>query len=625
MFQLRGASVNSNNVQAERQIKRETEQIIYGDNFLDSIMDTPEDKEKVKLIKSFSGIIDTKNGEIFYHTVFAEKHGKFTPVVVTNEGKIYAVKYQAIELLELSQDEDEPDLKDDKEKPIYSKLSDVPSDEHYFFFERKGVRYKYSKKVKWTNSQINTIDNDAIRDVIDLKPYDKKIFMDLVEIIKEYYYHSNHYEYDILATAAIITYIKNCLGNVFYLIFFGFMGTGKSTGLVLLSFLQFRGFFTGKGTVASSCRLIHTHSIDLNQDEFEKMDKKEKTQFVNIMNNGFNSYGKYTLTDTNRKDIYDQGISLDTFGMKAFTCNDLDGFHPSFIDRCHVIRAVKRNKHLKNIYKLSKEELHRFQDMRNKLFVYCVFNWKKIIENIKQMEQVLEEQNLFGRETDKNSIILGIIQHFKGSDYEKAVEQYLSEKAPVHQLERYITIETVILETIVIKIGVDTNRFIDVENEELYQAILMKLNLSPNDRYAPSNTKPRRILDSLGLIPKKENLGFVHGGRRIYHINIYELVHCLKSNNYTQLLKKVPNRFSVTTVNTLTTVTKNGEGIEGNEDSEGRIVKHEIIDYVKNRDDVTYDEFCIAFKQDIADLLLRQGILVRLPNGRIILGDVINE
>ncbi|MCX6665125.1 MAG: hypothetical protein NT038_03555 [Euryarchaeota archaeon] len=556
--------------------------------YLDKIMDTNEDWQKFKIIPALSGIIKVDGEETFYHTVFAQKQGHYTPIVLTSQGRLYSVCNNASILVSSSQDPNDTKYKDEEGNPIYNEVKDVPLEERYQYFKIGAVTYKYIQPIFWNDDHsIHMVDNTAIHDVINKKEYTKQIFNDNKKIIQDYFYHPNEYEYDVLCTADIISYIKDVLGNVFYLCLYGGPSTGKSVVICLLSFLQYHGYFTGKGTIPSSCRLLHFYGISLNQDEFEKMRQDEKTVLVNIFNNGFNSYGRYTLSNMGVKDITKQALGLKTFGMKSFTCNDLGGFDTSFIDRLYTILSVKTNKKLKNIYRLSSDELKRFQDMRDKLFVYCLFHWKQIQDDIETTRDTLEAKDIFGRETDKNSIILGIIKHFMGEDYAKKVQAYIAVKAPVSQLEHVKTMEYVLLDTIIKKC--DANKpaaFIDVSNEELYQKLLKELDCQEGDQYAPTNTKPRKILDSLGLTSRKENLGMEHGGKRTYHINTLELINTLKSNNYKELLPSTSWQESLTTLTPLTTLTKTGEGGEGNEGGEDTRLEQDKNSHLSNKNTI---------------------------------------
>lgn len=471
-------------------------------NFLLDIMDNKDDT-KIKIIDSLSGLLEDK---IFYHTVFLSKQGKYTPVICTSNGDVL----------------------------------EVLNDDEYQFFNYGDITYKFRSFLHFSDRyKINTVNNDVIDDVINKKQYTKNIFDDVKNQIKNYYFYPYDYEYDVLTAYNIMTFIYEILGRTIYLPYLGSKGTGKSTAMATMSYLQYNGRCSGKGTLAVNCRYIDLYGISLGQDEFEKMDKKEKLAFVGIFNSGFTKLtGYYSLVNQHEKKIANQIVNLKTFCPKSFTCNDLKGFDLSFIDRCYIVKSIKTNRHTKDILQLTNEDLQIFQGLYNTEFIYCLFNWKEIIKCVNDKKIELEKDGVFGRETDKNSIILGIISHFKGDDYSKKVKQYISEKAPLEVEEHTLTMEEIILKTIVKRYTGEP--LITIENEELYLNLWQKLGFtSPDDRYAPSNQKPRKILDNLGLINKKENLGYIAGGKRKYHINVEELKSVLKSGGYEKLLENI--------------------------------------------------------------------------------------
>lgn len=551
---------------AEKQINWEIEQMDKFNDYLDMIMDTPEDEKKFKVLEGLSGIITQNNEEIFYHTVFACKHGIYTPVVLTSEGKLYSVKY--LPKLIISDGSDYC-IYDEDAEPKYKKVKEVPEEYRYYFFIRKGITYKYPLKVFFDDSQgIKTISNDAIHDIVNNRKYTKKIYDEAIDIIKEYFFHTYSFEYDVINTTSIQSYIQWILGRVYYLGLYGGKGTGKTTGSILLSFLQFNGYFTGKGTLANSCRLLNFQGIALNQDEFEKMKSDEKIQYVNIFNTGLIRYGRYSLANTSIKDITRQSTGLRTFGVKSFTVNDFSGFDPSFLDRLYVILSQKNNKHLKDIRCLNEKELNKFQKIRDKIFVYCMLNWKQIIESINNTQEELEKKGIFGRETDKNSIILGIINHFKGSEYSNKVKQYIIEKAPLMQMEYVQTMEDIILNTILEKYIEKQSSMIDIDNEELYIRLLNDLGMDKKDKYAPSDQKPRKILDHLGLTLKAENLGYNSRGARRFHINSKQFIHKLDEPEYKKIKEKIPIDLLLSPTKPTKPVSKNTEGFGKSDNAE---------------------------------------------------------
>jgi hypothetical protein len=163
-----------------------------------------------------------------------------------------------------------------------------------------------------------------------------------------------------------------------------------------------------------------------------------------------------------------------------------------------------------------------------------------------------------------------------------------------------------------------------------------------DDKYAPSDQKPRKILDSLGLTTKQENLGKQHGGNRVYHINTDQLISVLKSNKYNDLLEKISWIPSLTALQPLTSFTKNGEGGEETEEGEGRSTEqkrnpaqteekpaqYEKIQEIRKKieanrkagykitDEFLYDHF----DHGLIDGLMRSGQLIKQGNGEFVFG-----
>jgi hypothetical protein len=163
-----------------------------------------------------------------------------------------------------------------------------------------------------------------------------------------------------------------------------------------------------------------------------------------------------------------------------------------------------------------------------------------------------------------------------------------------------------------------------------------------DDKYAPSDQKPRKILDSLGLTTKQENLGKQHGGNRVYHINTDQLISVLKSNKYDDLLQKISWNLRLTALQPLTSFTKNGEGSEESEAGEGESTEQKrnpaqtegspvfvkmslnekiqelkdfFIDQQQKGNKITYNNLIFNFDQVFIEKCKQENILTPLPDG----------
>jgi len=475
--------------------------------FLDDIMDSGE--SKVKVLPTLSGILQKEGDEIFYQTVFAQKAGMFTPIVMTSRNGVLLVHTV---------------FADEKGTKIVSQS-----------IEYEGFEYEFRNIVKFDSKlKINTIDNDGIKNFRKNIVNEKDdIYSPIVNEIKSYFYHDNPFEYDIAATAVIQSYIYQVIGRVFYYVLQGKPGTGKSVMLNLLSYLSMNGRFGGKTSIPVGVRMIDIYGITLCQDEIDKLSDDDKKTLVGVFNNGYNTGGSYNFVNTGQKNIQEQIISLDTFCPKNFAANDLQGFADSMLDRCYIVVATKTKAPLKDIYQLRIEDLHRFQDIRNNTFCYCIIHWISLFQDIDYVKNELMKQGIFGRDVDKPSIILGIIKHFKGEEYAKKVWAYMKEKLPTEEIEEHNRPDEIVLEAIVSMYEKDKYvETLEVQAKWLYAKLSINL-------IKCSNQAPTHILKNLGVISEKSERKWV-GGCRVFIITTEKLRRVLERNNYKLLSVKIP-------------------------------------------------------------------------------------
>ena len=536
---------------------------------LNELMDTPEDKAKFKILRSLDGKIYNSGSNTMYSVVFTVKRGIYNPVVVFDNGYITVVENRVAELiaqiLAYAVDETKP-------KPLYPDIKSIPDYEKYQFFRYNGVIYKFTMPVFWNDGlEISSISDNVVRDVIDGRIYTTAIYNDVLKEITDYFFHPSKYEYDVMCAFSFMTYIYQMMGKVLYLTFFGGPGTGKTWGIELLSYLMKNGYTTGKGTIPSTVRKIEYQQIALAQDEFEKMNKEERRTFIGVMNAGFNPNKRYDITNMAVKDLTKQSVGFRTFCPKVFTCNSLYGFELSFLDRLYVIHSIKANVPVKDIMDVDTFDIDRFQNLRNKMFMYVLKNWKNIIRDINTVKKELQKDGSYGRKADILSIILGIIQHFKGEKYSNNVMEYINSKAQVDVIEHTQTMEEIILTTLVKDYVKWKKPIIDISNTDLHMMLCTKLGFTnPRDKYAPSNQKPRAILHTLGLIPKKENCGYTRTGGRKFHIHLDDIKFVLKRDGYEKLLEEIGSGVSGNTQSSQTTqssqyFTDGTDGTDGTE------------------------------------------------------------
>jgi len=227
---------------------------------------------------------------------------------------------------------------------------------------------------------------------------------------------------------------------------------------------------------------------------------------------------------------------MNTFGYKSFSCNSqnlLSDFDDSFLSRCYTKNGIRNNRKLKDLKKLSVKDKQRFQDVRNKLFYYCVVNYSEIEKSISEVKGNLEQEGIFGRGNDTNSMILGILKHFEIDNYDDVKEYVMGreglKKSDLGKDSVESFIYKFINEKFTNKLSNDLNSAIELKNLDFsYREIGEYLNeqypvWDNEEKLGDWKKKGRRIgrlLKNLGLVTSDKQRRREGGtGRYIVTIN----------------------------------------------------------------------------------------------------------
>lgn len=539
--------------------------------FLDHYLDTPETESRFKVLDSPVGTIKDNDVELMYALVFGLKEGVYRPLILLDNGDILPVESRYNDLKKEIKDYNEyqkqkkqeekerkqakktkkspiktptpstqkpPEQIKEVDKPEYTTEADIPDFERYTYIIYNNITYKLNFETFWEDKHnINSITNEAIKDVVSGKNvYDTTIYDKIIKAITVFYEHSSTYEYDVMTTQVILSYIYHLLGRVFYLVFKGSPDSGKSTAINVLSYLCYNGRVAGRSTIPSTVRLIDIHNITPCQDEFEKMSKEERIVFTAVCNNGYNKKGCYTIANKHTKTKRDSVWAFKVFCPKIFTCNSMDGFDVSFINRCYIVHSIRTSKKLNDIHQLKHKHIQNFQKLRDRTFVYCMKHWQTILQDIKTVKDELEKEDVYGRENDKLSIILGVVKHFRGKDYMNEIKTYIDAKAPTEIEEKNLSFTSVVLELLVDKFEETNSKHIQIENNTIIDEVNKAFD---NSNFISKHTdKVRTLLDDFGLISTKAHITR-HKGLRIYKILYNDLVKALKKHRFPELEKKL--------------------------------------------------------------------------------------
>lgn len=388
---------------------------------------------------------------------------------------------------------------------------DVDSKTCEGIMEVDGKFYTIKNPLIKPDNDISRPNDDAIVAFANKEVPNKEVlYSKLFGLINDYYDFYEENEAHFVATNIIHSYILGALGRCFYLMLDGEAGTGKSSLQTTISELQYNGVFAGKTTAAALVRDLDAMQVSLNIDELDKISEDERKNITGILNTGYTKNGSYKITNMSNKDVNKQVVTYKTYGTKSFSANK-NILDKSLASRCISINTVANTREVQNIQVMDSDQKQRFQDMRNNLFIYCLFNWKGIIKDIDVVKDNLKKDQCYGRTSDIFSIIGGIYRHFTGED---SICEVLKERADF-ELEmsldddrRYHTYKY-ILETIDL-----TQEYTELNATDIANYINEKIDIDQFDKYKATPKSVGKSLKSFRLVDASSRSVKVSSGSR---------------------------------------------------------------------------------------------------------------
>ncbi|KKP37652.1 MAG: hypothetical protein UR28_C0028G0020 [Candidatus Peregrinibacteria bacterium GW2011_GWF2_33_10] len=419
-----------------------------------------------------SGIIESK----FYHVVFIAMEMKYKAFAIFENG-------------------DHVEIKDSKGKTA-----------KYSFFDYNGKRYVINTQdhLWFQGNIVNAVNAEGIKNFLENKMKEPNIVYDAIKTkISNYYDFINLNELDIVVCHIIHSYLLGLLGKTFYLLLDGERNTGKSTLQNLMAKLHYHGCFGGKSSIASIVRKIHYLRASVNLDEFEKLDKDEKSVMTGILNTGAYASGTKEIVNLDNKGSSNQIQIFRTFGTKTFSVNKAS-FDESFISRAILINTVRNTKKVKSIYALTEDERSSFQNLTNDIFCICLKYGREIIKEIECKQLRLEDKGVYGRRSDILAIICGIKSYFTIDDAD--LFEYLISKEELD--EEDCTDNDRLYHALKYLSNLLKNseeHILEFSNEDLRNFVIQGLEIDVFDQYAPTAKSIGSLLKRSKLICDKKD------------------------------------------------------------------------------------------------------------------------
>lgn len=207
----------------------------------------------------------------------------------------------------------------------------------------------------------------------------EEIFEEIKAHIKFYIQLEDENQFDIVACWIIATYFFEMFDAFGYLYLTGTKGCGKTKLLKIVASLAFNGKMNVGIKSASLFRSVHGSKLTLCLDEIDANTLKNDTDLNELLRGGYMKGHSVPRVEKNAKTGVFEVKQHELYSPKAL-CN-ITGIDDVIEDRAIPIVMVRANNE-----KLSKNDANvndlKWQQTRNKLYIYMMENFKDIEKNI---------------------------------------------------------------------------------------------------------------------------------------------------------------------------------------------------------------------------------------------------
>ena len=200
---------------------------------------------------------------------------------------------------------------------------------------------------------------------IPLKNLDmKKVYNDILDLIKKLLVLSNEIEYKIITLWIISTWKEGYWDTVGYPVFIGIPNSGKTRALRIIAELGYRVLNTSGVTFKAIPRATHFYHVTILIDEaHDRLNKKNESgiEMYNFVKASYKKGSTYTVCDNDRQD---QLITYHNFGFKAFSGEKT--FKRALLSRSFIIWMDKEDPEISKLNYCKKQ----FEELRSQLINY---------------------------------------------------------------------------------------------------------------------------------------------------------------------------------------------------------------------------------------------------------------
>lgn len=179
----------------------------------------------------------------------------------------------------------------------------------------------------------------------------KKVYNDMLNLIKKLLVFSDEIEYKIYVLWIISTWKNGSWDTVGFPVFIGIPNSGKTRALRIIAELGYRAVKSSATTPAVVPRLCHYYNATLTIDEaHNRLDPRKDTELLNFVKDSYKKGAVYPVCDNNNQENI---FTYRNFGFKAFAGEKT--FNPALLTRSFVFWMDKADPEIAKLSYVSKE------------------------------------------------------------------------------------------------------------------------------------------------------------------------------------------------------------------------------------------------------------------------------
>jgi len=314
-----------------------------------------------------------------------------------------------------------------------------------------------------------------------------QLYGEIKDFVKEYVDFRDIREYDLLTCWTFHCFYINLIGTTAYVHLIGDTGTGKSQTMKFNKRITPKADYITSPSEATIYRGLARSQNTQFIDEFDKYQKEDKLMMIAILNNGITADGYVPRMAGKQKETR---VKFPVFSPKMFAGN-FEEFNQTFKSRTIDIWMIATLKKLKDADNMSKADIEKAEQIRNKLYIWALQN--------KDVVMQLYENRPYDRSSREDQALKPLYPIAKMMNIDKELLSFLKTRQEEKQTDEAVADRKYYLLDLLWKLA-KTNKTIILKPVDFVKDWQQSLrDVGWKEEYLPSSKALGKDLKYLGL------------------------------------------------------------------------------------------------------------------------------